>query len=239
MLPTRSSRSSTTLQRVRHVICGPVSSPGVGPSTVPAWSIASHAGGNSFERAPSWPEVRMGRRRGRHPHSRHRLTPDSPSSCHSMLAAADGLCPHGGADARVRLQSPLRPTSAACRAILCGTGRPKEHLHPHLVASWEGSPPGARGGDDLCEVVPDGTLVRRPATRDRGVMARQVAMEGRTMLVPSPVRRAWRRLRTMIDQFRTGHEDLRAVYGENPNRKRDQERQSGIGRLGGTGGVSG
>jgi hypothetical protein len=59
------------------------------------------------------------------------------------------------------------------------------------------------------------------------------------MLVPSPVRRAWRRLRTMIDQFRTGHEDLRAVYGENPNRKRDQERQSGIGRLGGTGGVSG
>jgi hypothetical protein len=43
----------------------------------------------------------------------------------------------------------------------------------------------------------------------------------------------------MIDQFRTGHEDLRAVYGENPNRKRDQERQAGVQRIWGTRGGGG
>ena len=67
----------------------------------------------------------------------------------------------------------------------------------------------------------------------------QVAVEGRTMRVRSRLRRGWRRVRAIIDQFRTGHEDLRAVYGENPNRKRDQERQAGIGRVVGTGGISG
>ena len=59
------------------------------------------------------------------------------------------------------------------------------------------------------------------------------------MRMLSRLRRGWRRVRAMIDQFRTGHEDLRALYGENPHRKRDQERQAGIGRLGGTGGISG
>jgi hypothetical protein len=63
--------------------------------------------------------------------------------------------------------------------------------------------------------------------------------EGRTMRMLSRLRRGWRRVRAMIDQFRTDHEDLRAVYGENPHRERDQERQAGIGRLGGTGGISG
>jgi hypothetical protein len=37
------------------------------------------------------------------------------------------------------------------------------------------------------------------------------------------------RLEAMIRQFHTSHEDLRAAYGENPNRKRDQERQAGAG----------
>ena len=74
----------------------------------------------------------------------------------------------------------------------------------------------------------------------------KVAVEGRTMRLPSSLRRGSRRvratihrLRAMIQQFRTGHEDLRAVYGENPNRKRDQERQAGIGRLWGTRGGGG
>ena len=59
------------------------------------------------------------------------------------------------------------------------------------------------------------------------------------MRVPGPLRRGWRRVRAMIDQFRTGHEDLRAVYGENPNRKRDQERQAGVQRIWGTRGGGG
>lgn len=73
----------------------------------------------------------------------------------------------------------------------------------------------------------------------RAVRSRQATRE------PGRIRRAWRWTREIAHQIHSGEDDMRAVYGDNPNNRPDAERiaaaaaLSNLGNVGGAGGGGG
>jgi hypothetical protein len=59
---------------------------------------------------------------------------------------------------------------------------------------------------------------------------------------PGPLRRAWRWLREIAHQIHAGEDEMRQIYGDNPNGRPDAERiaaAAALSNLGNVGGGSG
>jgi hypothetical protein len=56
---------------------------------------------------------------------------------------------------------------------------------------------------------------------------------------PGPLRRGWRLVREILHQIHSGEDDMRAIYGDNPNGRPDAERIAGAAALGNLGNMGG